>query len=111
MVELDGFVDDAKAIFSLAEREALIMFLAGNLGAGDLVPGSGGARKLRWGAKGKGKRGGARVVTYYAAHRMPVFLLACFAKGEKADMSPKQRAELKTVLKAIADDYRGSKTR
>jgi hypothetical protein len=111
VVEMDGFVEDARTVFTLAEREALVSFLAEHPDAGDLIPGSGGARKLRWGAKGKGKRGGARVVTYYADLRLPVFLLACFAKGEKADMSPKQRAELKTTLKAIADDYRGSKNR
>lgn len=109
VVELDAFAADAESVFAPAEREALILFLAAQPDAGDLIPRSGGARKLRWGAKGKGKRGGARVVTYYADQRLPVFLLACFAKGEKTDLSSKQLAELRTTLKAILDDYRGSK--
>lgn len=106
---MDTFVEDAVSVFTLVEREALILFLAQQPAAGDLIPGSGGARKLRWGAKGKGKRGGARVITYSADHHLPVFLLACFAKGEMEDMSPKQLTELKTILKAISDGYRGSK--
>lgn len=105
VVELDAFAADAESVFTRAEREALILFLAAQPDAGEVRR----RTKLRWGAKGKGKRGWARVVTYYADQRSPVFLLACFAKGEKADLSPKQLAELRTILKAILDDYRGSK--
>ena len=111
VVEMESFVEEAKAIFTMAEREDLILFLAETPDAGDLIARTGGARKLRWGAMGKGKRGGARVITYYADHRLPVFILACFAKSEKADMTPSERAELKTVLKAIAESYRRSNNR
>ncbi len=111
VVEMESFVEEAKTIFTMAEREDLILFLAETPDAGDLIAGTGGARKLRWGAMGKGKRGGARVITYYADHRLPVFILACFAKSKKADMSPNERAELKTVLKAIAESYNRSNNR
>jgi len=47
--------------------------------AGDLIPGAGGARKLRWAAKGKGKRGGARMIYSYAVIAARIYLLRCYA--------------------------------
>jgi hypothetical protein len=106
VVETIGYLADAQGVFTAAEREELDLHLAANPSAGDLMPGTVGARKRRWAAKGKGKRGGARVITYFADRGLPVFSLACFAKGEKTDMSPHERAELRTALKTIADEYR-----
>jgi hypothetical protein len=59
VVETAEFVAGARRVLTEAERLELIDFLAANPRAGDLMPGTGGARKLRWGATGKGKRGGA----------------------------------------------------
>jgi hypothetical protein len=75
VVETPEFVASARRALADAERNELIDFLAANPGAGELMPGTGGARKLRWGAKGKGKRGGARAITYYGGPDLPVFLL------------------------------------
>ena len=61
-----------------AERLALVDHLAANPTAGDLMEGTGGARKVRWGARGKGKRGGARVISFYGGPGLPVFLLTLF---------------------------------
>ena len=70
------------------------------------MQGTGGARKLRWGAKGKGKRGGARVITYYGGPDLPVFLMAVFAKGERANLTKAERNELRQVLTSLAEEYR-----
>jgi mRNA-degrading endonuclease RelE of RelBE toxin-antitoxin system len=51
--------------------------------AGDLVPESGGIRKLRWAAKGKGKSGGVRVIYYFHSEALPVFLLTVYAKNQR----------------------------
>ncbi len=80
----------------------MIDFLAANPIAGELMKGTGGARKLRWGAKGKGKSGGARAITYYAGPAVPVFLMAIFGKGEKANLSKAERNELRDVLASLA---------
>lgn len=61
VAELPTFIKQAAALFSEDERLELISFLAANPLAGDEIPGAGGVRKIRFGAKGKGKRGGARV--------------------------------------------------
>ena len=67
-------------------------------------PGSGGIRKLRFGFGGRGKRGGARVIYLFGGDDVPVFLLAVFAKNDKADLTPAERATLgKQVAKMLAD--------
>ena len=90
------------------ERHQLNVFLSQNPDAGELIVGTGGARKLRIPLKGKGKRGGGRVITYYAGEDVPVFLLDVYSKGEKINLSQKERNQLKELLAEIADAYRES---
>ena len=87
------------------EVESLITYLAENPQAGDEIPGTGGCRKVRVAGRGKGKSGGYRTVTFYSGERMPVFLLTVFSKGERANLSQKERNQLSTVTKAIATEY------
>jgi len=67
--------------------------------SGDLIPGSGGIRKLRWvlPEKNKGKRGGARVIYYFKKQSVEIWLLTLYSKGEAANISSH-------VLKQIAKE-------
>lgn len=105
VVEMPEFIQAAKGLLSDTEREELIDYLASGPDAGAIIPGTGGARKLRWAAGGKGKRGGARVITFFSSPPIPVFLLSVFGKAIRTDMSKAERNELKTILKEIADTY------
>jgi hypothetical protein len=87
----------------LAEIEATI---AADPMAGDIIPGTGGARKVRIAGKGKGKSGGYRIITYYAAPDVPVFLLTLVSKGQRADISQAERNAMREGLAALVDDYR-----
>src|ERR1700674_2776583 len=91
VVETPEYLSCVGRIFAENERRALVDHVAANPLAGDVIPGTGGARTLRWGAKGKGKRGGARVITFYGGPGVPMFLLTVFAKGEKVDLSASER--------------------
>ena len=62
-----------------AEADALKTFLAFDPTVGVVMRGTGGVRKLRWAAGGKGKRGGARVIYYYHSGALPVFLVTVYA--------------------------------
>ena len=106
MVETPEFVSRARRLFNDAERSELVDFLASHPAAGDLMPETGGARKIRWRARSKGKRGGARVITFYAGRNFPVFLLTVFGKGEKADLSKAERSELRQVLSTLVAEYK-----
>ena len=75
VVETPEFLAATRRIMDRDERGVLVDYLARNPLAGDLVPGTGGVRKLRWGLEGRGKRGGARVVYYFHSDTMPLFAL------------------------------------
>lgn len=106
VVEAAEFAMRARALLGEAERGHLIDYFAANPTAGDLMPGSGGARKVRWARPGGGKRGGFRVISYYGGPTIPVFLLALFAKNERVDLSARERNELRQVLQDLARQYR-----
>ena len=63
--------------------EAVASYLSEHPQAGDVIPGAGGARKLRWAAKGKGKRGGVRIIYVYVVVAESIYLLRCYAKMSK----------------------------
>ena len=83
VVETSAFLRSADLVMDDLEREALVDYLAHNPTAGDLFPGAGGLRKLRWGIEGRGKRGGARVVYYFHDLTIPLFAIAAYAKIRK----------------------------
>jgi hypothetical protein len=106
VLETPGFLREAAAVLPEAERAELISFLAANPDAGDIMPDTGGARKLRWRAPGRGKRGGVRVIYYFYNESLPLFLLNVFAKNEKANLTKAERNEMKALLPRLVAGYR-----
>lgn len=76
--------------------------LAKNPEAGDIVPGAGGVRKLRWrdSRRGKGRRGGLRIIYYCFLSEQEVWLLTLYDKDEAADLTKEERDQLRRVLEA-----------
>ena len=66
VVETIQFLRDADGLMSDSDRARLVEFVAANAEAGDLIPETGGVRKLRWALPGRGKRGGARVIYFFS---------------------------------------------
>ena len=99
------FVRMSSSIFEEGERAALVDFVAANPESGRVIPETGGLRKLRWAAKGKGKRGGARIIYYFHNESMPIFLLSAYTKGEKADLSTAERNVLKKLVAELIREY------
>ena len=79
---------------------ALQQALIGNPEAGDLIKGSGGVRKLRWGVAGRGKRGGIRVIYYLRSRQGEVWMLTLYAKNVSGNIPAH-------VLKKIKDEIDG----
>ena len=77
--------------------------------AGDMIPGTGGFRKLRWAdpKRGKGQRGGLRVIYYYFREERQIWLITLYGKNEASDLTPKQKQALKS---AIEDELRVRQT-
>ena len=94
VAETSVFVRYAAEVWSEAEREEFINFIAGNPEAGDVTRGSGGCRKVRWSRSGTGKRGGARVI-YFLASEGTVWLLIVYSKSKFDNLPASFLAELK----------------
>ena len=83
VLQLPKFKAESKELIGLDGVAALAVYLINHPDAGDVIPGSGGVRKLRWAAKGKGKRGGARIIYLYVVIAARIYLLRCYAKNVK----------------------------
>jgi hypothetical protein len=65
---------------------------------GDVIQGAGGLRKVRVAAKGKGKRGGARVIYYHFDEYNRFYLLTIYVKNETTDLTRAQKNQLKDFM-------------
>jgi hypothetical protein len=83
----------------------LVDYLAHHPMAGDLTPGTGGVRKLRWGLEVRGKPGGARVIDYFHSEAMPLFALTAFAKNERADVSQTDRNDFRRLTSLLVEEF------
>ena len=107
VVETPPYLSDAERLFSAEERAAIVDMLAADPQCGVVVPGTGGVRKVRVAASGRGKSGGARVIYLFGGDDVPTFLLAVFAKNEKANLSQAERNSLRASTAALLQSYRG----
>lgn len=98
--ETDVFTRDITALLSDDEYAELQGVLIVNPDAGDLIQGTGGLRKLRWGQprRGKGKRGGVRVIYYWFVNDEIIYMLLAYSKGERDDLSASQKKELAKLV-------------
>lgn len=87
----------AAALWSEEERAAFVAWIAANPQAGDLIPGSGGCRKVRWSRPGMGKRGGARVI-YFNGEDGRLWLLIVYAKAKFDNLPAEFLARLKVEV-------------
>ncbi len=104
-VETPEFLAAIRKLMDVDERALLVDHLALNPIAGDLIPGTGGVRKLRWGLDGRGKRGGARVIYFYHSPGIPLFALTAFAKNVQADLSGADRNDFRRLTKLLVESY------
>jgi hypothetical protein len=65
---------------------------------GDIIQGTGGIRKIRWGAKGKGKRGGVRILYYWRTAMNHIYFLGIYAKNEATNLTSKEKEYLSKLV-------------
>jgi hypothetical protein len=102
IIETSIFTRQIQALLSDEEYRGLQTALAHHPNAGSVIVGSGGLRKLRWVAKGRGKRGGSRVIYYWAVSQEQLLMLLIYNKSEQEDLT---RDQLKTLKKMVKEEY------
>jgi len=109
VVETSVFARKAEKLFTADEHEELIAYLSIYHSAGDEIPGTGGVRKIRFAAQGRGKSGGVRIIYYFYDDETPLHAIFLFAKNEQVDLTPQQKKEAAAyagVIKAQAKAQR-----
>jgi hypothetical protein len=105
IIELPEYLKQAGKLLSNSERQSIINYLAVHPSAGDIMQGTGGIRKLRWSAQGKGKSGGVRIIYYHHNKSIPLFLLTLFGKGEKTNLTKAERNDLAKFTSLLVKNY------
>ena len=98
LVETATFRTDAEKLWNEEERLAFFSWLAANPEAGDVVPHSGGCRKVRWSRSSVGKRGGVRVIYFTRLVCGKIWLLVIYPKSERDNIPARL---LKAIREAI----------
>jgi mRNA-degrading endonuclease RelE of RelBE toxin-antitoxin system len=101
VAETPTFTRQAEDLFDEDEKQELITFLSLNPLVGNVIAGTGGVRKVRFAASGRGKRGGARVIYYYLDEAMPLYALLVYAKNEKTDLTQDDKRAAATLVAAL----------
>ena len=100
-IETPMFTQELKKYLADDEYSEFQMHLAVNPDAGDLIVGTGGLRKVRWSAGGKGKSGGVRVIYYYVTSADQIRLLLIYKKGKQDNLTDAQ----KVVIRKLNEDW------
>jgi mRNA-degrading endonuclease RelE of RelBE toxin-antitoxin system len=99
------FTKQVEDLFEDNEYRLFQMDLAARPDAGDVIPGLGGLRKIRWGAKGKGKRGGARIIYLLIPKPGIIYLFYAYTKGDITDLSSDQKKRLRQAVEEIKKHF------
>ena len=108
VVETAAYLAMAEGALDEAERMRIVDLIAADPTIGDLIRDTGGLRKFRVAPRGRGKRGGGRVISYFHDADMPVFHVAFDAKNAQTDLDSRQRKAAKALTDVIREQYRGS---
>jgi hypothetical protein len=111
IVETSVFARRAEKLLDVEEYDELLFYLASHPKAGDEIPGTGGIRKVRFAAFGRGKSGGVRAIYYYYDMRGPLYALLLYGKNEQATLTLEQKRGLKALaaeIKVAAKARRGA---
>lgn len=103
-VETSDFTRHLRSHLDDDDYAALQAFLSAHPDAGDLIRGSGGIRKIRWGSRGRGKRGGIRIIYYWLVAEDRVYLLTLYGKGVKDDLTRAELAAWRKIVEEIEND-------
>ena len=108
VAETQVFIRQAADVWSDADRMAFVDHIAANPEDGDVIPDTGGMRKVRWRRQGSGKRGGIRVIYFYHDADMPLYLLMIYAKPQRESLNPDDKRRAQILVATIKQAHQRS---
>ena len=105
VAETQLFIRQATDVWTEGERTAFVDFIAANPEEGDVIPDTGGIRKVRWSRQGSGKRGGVRVIYFYHDSAMPLYLMMIYAKARQENLSHDEKRRVQALTSALKQSH------
>ncbi len=102
IIETSIFIRHIRQLLSDEQYRQVQQHLVARPDAGKIIPGSGGLRKLRWALPGQGKRGGLRIIYYWARSLDQILMLFTYPKQEQEDLS---RSQLRLLKRIVDEEY------
>jgi hypothetical protein len=102
IIETSVFTRQVQALLTDDEYKQLQLTLLARPETGAIIRGSGGLRKVRWSIRGRGKRGGVRVIYYWVTAQDRLLMLLIYAKNVQDNLSPEQ---LRTLRRIVEEEY------
>ena len=109
VLETPAFLAAAKDLISDETRAGIVEMLGRDPLCGEVIPDSGGVRKVRVALEGRGKRSGGRVIYYFHSTLYPLVIFTMYAKNAKSDLTPSQRRKLAAVVAEIKQEIHREK--
>lgn len=100
IVETRAFTARIRDLLNEEQYRELQTYLVRQPSAGAVIGGTGGLRKLRWAAAGRGKRGGTRIIYFWHTPSNRLLMLFAFRKNERADLTAEQKKALRNVIES-----------
>lgn len=106
IAETPAYLNSIKNFWDEETQDEFKNYIAENYLSGDIIPNTGGLRKIRWQGSGRGKRGGARVIYYFYNENFPIYLLFAYPKNEKDDLTEYEKKLLRDFVQKLKDSFR-----
>ena len=111
IVETPAYLRAIADIWDIDTQNEFKTYIGTNFLLGDVIPNTGGIRKIRWNSSGHGKRGGTRVIYYYYNENHPIYLLFAYPKNVKDDLTEQENKILRQLVQQLKDSFRGKERR
>ena len=98
IIETSVFSRQVQTLLTDDEYRRLQEALVSNPEMGAIIPGSAGLRKVRWSLRGRGKRGGVRIIYYWAVSKSQILMLLLYSKNEQDNLTPDQVKILRRIM-------------
>lgn len=106
IVETPAYLHAVEEFWDSDTQAEFKNFIGVNFFLGDIIPDTGGLRKIRWKGSGKGKRGGARVIYYFYNEHHPIYLLFAYSKNTQTDLTEKEKELLRKFVLQLKNSFR-----
>ena len=107
VVETPAYLNSVEKIWDEVTQTEFKNYIAENFLNGDIIPNTGGLRKIRWQGSGRGKRGGARIIYYLYNENFSIYLLFAYPKNEKDELTEYEKKLLRYFVQKLKNYFRG----